>query len=51
VILTGKDAHVVDNLQMVFDSLFISFEDKSPTNPRLETLYKVIGQVQDRSLM
>ena len=43
VILTGKDTHIVDNLQVVFDSLFMSFQDKPTTNPRLETLYKVLG--------
>ena len=48
VILTGKDTHIVDNLQVVFDSLFMSLKDTPTTNPRLETLYKVLGRVNDR---
>ena len=48
VILTGKDTHIVGNLQVVFDSLFMPFKDKPTTNPRLETLYKVLGRVNDR---
>ena len=36
------------NLRVVFDSLFMSFKDKPTTNPRLETLYKVLGRVNDR---
>ncbi len=48
VILTGKDTHIVGNLQVVFDSLFMPFKDKPTTNPRLETLYRVLGRVNDR---
>jgi hypothetical protein len=48
VILTGKDNHIVGNLQVVFDSLFMSFKDKPTTNPRLETLYRVLGRANDR---
>jgi hypothetical protein len=33
---------------VVFDSLFMPFEDKPTTNPRLETWYKVLGRVNDR---
>jgi hypothetical protein len=43
VILTGKDTHIVGNLQVVFDCLFMQFKDKPTTNPRLETLNKVLG--------
>jgi hypothetical protein len=32
----------------VFDSLYMPFKDKPTTNPRLETLYKVLGRVNDR---
>jgi hypothetical protein len=48
VILTGKDTNIVGNLQVVFDSLFIPFKDKPTTNPRLETLYRVLGRVNNR---
>jgi hypothetical protein len=48
VILMGKDTHIVGNLQVVFDSLFMPFKDKPTTNPRLETLYRVLGRVNDR---
>ncbi len=48
VILTGKDTHIVGNLLVVFDSLFMSFKDKPTTNPRLETLRSVLGRVNDR---
>jgi hypothetical protein len=48
VILTEKDTHIVGNLQVVFDSLFMPFKDKPTTNPRLETLYRVLGRVNDR---
>jgi hypothetical protein len=34
--------------QVVFDSLFMSFKDMPTTNPRLETLYRVLGRVNDR---
>ncbi len=40
--------HIVGNLQVVFDSLFMSFKDKPITNPRLETLYRVLGRLNDR---
>ena len=43
VILRGKDTNIVGTLQVVFDSLFVSFKDKVTTNPRLEDLYKVLG--------
>ncbi len=33
---------------MVFDSLFMSFKDKPTTNPRLKTLCKVLGRVNER---
>ena len=36
VILTGKNTRVVDNLQMVYDPLFMPFKDKPSTNPRYE---------------
>jgi hypothetical protein len=47
VILTGKDTQIVGSLHVVFDSLFMSFKDKPTTNPRLETLYRVLGRVND----
>ncbi len=34
VILTGKNTHVVGNLQMTYDPLFMPFKDKPSTNPR-----------------
>jgi hypothetical protein len=40
---TGKYTHIVGNLQVVFDSLFNPFKDKSATYPTLEILYKVLG--------
>ncbi len=43
-----ETAHIVGNLQVVFDSLFIPFKDKPTTNPRLETLCRVLGRVNDR---
>ncbi len=45
VILRGKDTHIVGTLQVVFDSLFVSFKDNPTTNPRLETLYRVLGEL------
>ena len=48
VILTGKNTHVVDNMQMSYDPLFMPFKDKPSTNPRYEALYNVLGRVNDK---
>ncbi len=34
VILTGKNTHVVGNLQMVYDPLYMPFKGKPAANPR-----------------
>ncbi len=48
VILTGKNTHVVGNLQMTYDPLFMSFKDNPSTNPRYEALYNILGRVNDK---
>ena len=48
VILTGKNTHVVGNLQMAYDPLFMPFKDKPSTNPRYEALYNILGRVNDK---
>jgi hypothetical protein len=49
-ILTGKNTHVVGNLQMVYDSLYIPFKGKSASNPRWETHYNVLERVNKKLL-
>jgi hypothetical protein len=46
LILTGKDTYIVDNLQVVFDSLVMSFKGNPTTNPRLEIVFRVLGRVK-----
>ena len=48
VISTRKDTHMVGNIRVVFDFLFMPFKGKPTTNPRLETLLRVLGRVKDR---
>jgi hypothetical protein len=48
VILTGKNTHIVGNLQMAYDPLFMPFKDKPSTNPRYEALYNILGRVNDK---
>ncbi len=50
VILTGKNTHVVRNLQMVYDPLYMPFKDKPVANPRHEALYNVLGRVNIKLL-
>ena len=50
VILTGKNTHVVGNLQMTYESLFMPFKDKPAANPRYEALYNVLGRVNKKLL-
>jgi hypothetical protein len=50
VILTGKNTHVVGNLQMVYDPLYMPFKDKPAANPRYEALYNVLGRVNIKLL-
>jgi hypothetical protein len=50
VILTGKNSHVVGNLQMVYDPLYIPLKDKPAANPGYETLYNVLGRVKIKLL-
>jgi len=50
VILTGKNTHVVGNLQMVYDPLYMPFKDKPAANPRWESLYNVLGRVNKKLL-
>ncbi len=50
VILTGKNTHVVGNLQMVYDPMYMSFKDNPATNPRWETFYNVLGRVNKKLL-
>ena len=33
---------------MVYDPLFIPFKDKPSTNPRYESLYNILGRVNDK---
>ena len=48
VILTGKNTHIVGNLQMAYDPLFMPLKDKPSTNPRYEALYNILGRVNDK---
>ncbi len=49
VILTGKNTHVVGNLQMVYDPMYIPFKDNPVANPRWEALYNVLGRVNKKA--
>jgi hypothetical protein len=48
VILTGKNTHIVGNLQMAYDPLFMPYKDKPSTNPRYDALYNILGRVNDK---
>jgi hypothetical protein len=48
VFLTGKNTHIVGNLQMAYDPLFMPYKDKPSTNPRYEALYNILGRVNDK---
>ena len=50
VILTGKNTHVVGNLQMVYDPMYMPFKDNPAANPRWEALYNVLGRVNKKLL-
>ncbi len=47
----GTGTHIVGNLQVGFDPFFLTgwFRNNSTTNPRLDTLYRVLSRVNDKS--
>ncbi len=46
--MAGKNTHIVGNLQMAYEPLFMPFKDKPSTNPRYEALYNILGRVNDK---